>query len=525
MNFTGFAGSLNNDKREEKRGRELLALFGIALLIVLAAFTPLLLRNHYSTDSYHLLKDQHTTWYLQCGRYTFWLFACLFDKLGVNLVLAQRWFIAACLACLAGCSAALTRFFERLCGLCGTVNGFFLVVPVSLIWCNVFMEDWILFPEVAGMIAMAAIGLTASVIVFFRDESAVSLCLSALLLLLTLGSYQSMVGSYIAATVIVSCLKYRGDLRSLLVSAAKGILVGGICAVLNIAILKLIIACGVFGESGRGSTFDIQAILSNVTTVIQYQLAFWKDADGLLPCPVMQLLELSLVVLFIQAFRRNAKAGFALLCAFVISVGAAFAPHYVEAAILLSPRSNIAVWTAIGCVLAVLWCDPWVAGDDTRGGDSVSADAFGRGDVATRIAALALVAFSIVSFVLLWDISYDAYTSNVQDREYATSIAVAIARYENETGVPVYAIGIVDDASPENSYKEVRYRNHELGRRIMNVSYARIEMINWLSGRDLQQIDVSNEKARELFGTTDWGDENLGEQLKFEDGIAYLAVY
>ena len=61
--------------------------------------------------------------------------------------------------------------------------------------------------------------------------------------------------------------------------------------------------------------------------------------------------------------------------------------------------------------------------------------------------------------------------------------------------------------------------------RIMNVSYSRVEMINWLGGLDLQQADVPKAKARELFGRTDWDELNLDEQLKFEGDVAYLAVY
>ena len=517
---------LFHKKREGSAARRLIVLFFLSSIVVFAAFMPMLLRNHYSSDSYHLIKDQHVLWYLQCGRYTFWWFASILDGLGANLVLAQRWLIAFCMVSLAGSIAAFAYFLERIANLGGSVAGTFLILPVSLIWCNVYLEDWILFPEVAGMIALAAISLTMSVIVFFRAGSPLNLLLSALLLLVSLGAYQSMVGSYIAATVIVSCFAHRENLRAKVLSSLKGIVIGGFCAVLNILILKALIASGMFGESGRGSSFDVHVILSNLVHVAQYQLSFWKDADGLLPCPLMQVLEVVLCALFVSAFRREGRSAAVYLVAFLVSLGAAYAPHYVEATIMMSPRSNVAVWMAIGCTIAVLWCDCCRARAALRPGAAlVSSTPTTPPSRCLLATACALSLFAVLSFVFMWDIAYDVYASNVQDRGYATAVAASIRRYEDETGIAVHSIGIVGDASVEDSYQETRYRNHELGVRIMNVSYSRVEMINWLGSLDLQQADVPKAKARELFGRTDWDELNLDEQLKFEGDVAYLAVY
>ncbi len=513
-------------ERSWRNDHKNIVLFGISLLVVVASFLPMLLRNHYSTDSYHLISDQHTLWYLQCGRYTFWAFSLIFEHLGINLVLAQRWFIAFCLLCLAGCNVAFVRLFERLSGLEGGIReGAFLLMLASLMWCNVCTEDWILFPEAAGTIALAAVLVTASIVFFFLGDSRRALVLSALFLLAALGSYQSMVGSYIAATVLVGHLKYRNDLHAKLISDIKGIVIGGICAVLNIAILKVLIVSGFFGESGRGSTFDISVIISNLLKVAQYQIAFWGNLDGLMPCPVMQLLEVALVSLFFFAFRRDCKAGLSYLFSFVIALGAAYAPHYVEATILLSPRSNIAVWTAISCIFVVLLCDRL----EERRIRSVSVyaltkDESSRGKTAF-LPVCSLAAFVLLSFAFMWDIAYDVYTSNVQDRAYAESVAVAIRNYEEISGIAVRSLGVVGDASVERSYPETRYSCHELGNRIMNVPYSRVEMINYLSGLDLQQIEISEAKAKDLFGDEDWDHEDLKEQLKFDGDIAYLAVY
>ena len=523
------ANSMGRNVTRSKGGYydlELYILFAVSTVVVFAAFMPMLLRNHYSTDSYHLIKDQHTLWYLQCGRYTFWIFASFFEKLGVNLVLKQRWFILFCLFSLSGCITALVRLLERQFDRKSLAIDILLVIPLSLTWCNVYLEDWILFPEVAGMIAIAAIVLTASVVAFFRYKGLTSFFSSAVLLVVALGSYQSMVGSYIAAIVIVSCYKYRFDLRSAFSYSIKGIAIGGLCAILNIMILKAVVLSGFIGDSGRGSTFDLQVIFGNYMQIVEYQASFWKDADGLLPCPVMQILEVVFLMLFTSVFRRSIKRGFSYVLAFVVSLGSAYAPHYVEASILLSPRSNIAVWTVIGCMLAVLLCDRLfdIDEEDVSGQTDLGLSDL-LADKAIFVAECLLILFYAASAVFMWDIAYDVYASNVQDREYANSIAEAIQKYETNTGSVVNKIGAVDDASVQTSYKETRYSNHELGRRIMNVDYSRIEMINWISGRYFEQVDVTDEEAMRLFGNKDWDHEDLEEQLKFEDGVAYLSIY
>lgn len=506
-----------------KRNPNVFVLLFLASLVILAAeFAPLLLRLHFSSDSYHLIADQHTTWYLQCGRYTFWLFSCFFDRMGINLVLAQRHFIAFCIVMMAISSALLADLYAGLCGLKGDLKSTLLVLPATLVWGNVFVEDWILFPEVAGMIALGAISLTLAIRFSLKGESVSSILASFVFLFISLGCYQSLVGSYIAAVVIGAILDSRDSLNGLWKKALIGILLGVACAVSNVVILKRIAL--VLGDSGRGSSFSLPVILSNCYTLAAYQLKLFLNADGLLRVPAMQILELGLLLLLALVFRRSFGRGVAYIGAFAVGLAASYAPHYIEANIVLSPRSNVAVWMTLGCILMALLCECLL--DDCscgRGNNAVLVPSARAKTIA--VAATALIAFTAVNTGFMWDIAYDVYVSNVQDRQYAQQISQKIRDYEHETGNTVSGIGIVGDAHSQATYLETRYHVAELGRRIVNCSYANVEMINYVGGLNLQTLVVSAKEKASLFGDQDWSCVSLDEQLIFVGDKAYLALY
>lgn len=499
-----------------------LLVFFLSLVVIAIQFAPMLLRLHYSSDSYHLIADQHTTWYLQCGRYTFWLLACLVDHLGINLVVSQRVFIALCLPCLAASSAMIVWLFSRMCGLEEDPRSLILVMPASLMWGNVFVEDWILFPEVSAMIAIGAVTLSFSIWFALSMRGLWSALISGLFLLIALGCYQSLVGSYVAAVVIGAVISERGRLRPTVKKAAGGILVGLICAVLCVVFLKVI--GQLIGDSGRGSTFSPSTILLNIRTVLVYQLRFFANADGLLFVPVMQLMELAGLLAFVCVFKRDRRRGALYLLAFLIGLAASYAPHYVEASILMSPRSNVAVWMTLACLCVALFCEGLVGAQHDE--DNIQMDVARVRWRRVAFASIALLAmFVVTNTASIWDISYDVYSSNVQDRNYAQQVAKRIREYESESGVEITGLGIVGDAHVQTKYPETRYHSFELGRRIMNCSYANVEMINFVGGLNLNSLSLSDAERADLFGSRDWSALNLDEQLVFKGNEAFLALY
>lgn len=489
-------------------------LYFFCCLIVFACYLPLLLRLHYSSDSYHLLNDQHVLWYLQIGRYTFWAIAAFFDSLGINLVFNQRPFLMICLLILAMSIVLFVKLFSKLSRRDDVIFELFTTIFISLIWCNVFMEDWLLFPEAAGMVASGVLLLTVSVftLVIF-DFSLRSAVLSGVFLFFALGSYQAMVGIYISAALMLLYAKYLRTGVFETKAAFRVLFISVLVSIFNVAVLKLLIFAGVFGESGRGASFSFSLIISNLISVIKFQVPFWTSADGLLPVPLMLLIDLIIVSCTAVMFFKSPQDGMIGLFLLVFTVMASYAPHYVESSITLSPRSNISVWASIGFyVAAVLSVD--IPNDIT----CFKKQYF-------YIPAIAFCAAILASFVFIWDISYDVFTSNVQDRNLASAISVKIKNYSRDTGTTISKLLIVPDSSPTSAYPETRYHNMQLGTKIINVSYANIELVNYIGGLNLVENLVPNEAVVNIIKTSDWDQLDLDDQLFFDGDCAYLALY
>ena len=58
--------------------------------------------------------------------------------------------------------------------------------------------------------------------------------------------------------------------------------VGGVVSIFNIVLVKILVHFGMIADSGRGATFKISKILCNIKGVLDYQVSFWKIADGIL---------------------------------------------------------------------------------------------------------------------------------------------------------------------------------------------------------------------------------------------------
>ena len=123
------------------------------------------------------------------------------------------------------------------------------------------------------------------------------------------------------------------------------------------------------------------------------------------------------------------------------------------------------------------------------------------------------------------DISYDLYTSNALDKDYALNVSTKIKDYEKKTGNRIDKIAIREDSKPQEKYRSTRYYNNQLGRRIMNVDYANYQMINYLGGLNLQSTKFSDSVYNKYFKNKNWDTENLEQQLIFIKDTAYLVLY
>lgn len=499
---------------------------GLVFAIILSSFTLiffcLLWRNHFSTDSY-LVRDYIAPfWHLSLDRYTSFALYKLTDALGIGTLDSQRILLVFWIVACAAATYAVTTAFYSLCKPAATKTGelalkLLLAAAASLSWLNVFHMDLILFPELALSDAAGIAATGFSVKLFFK-KGAVAKLASALLLYLALGTYQSFIGIYVALVLFGSFTHYLTDkdYEAALKRGGIACVSAGFGAILNVGLVKILRALNIIGNSGRGADLSPLNVLHNLFEILTYQPALYWNADGLF-LPGIILLFMAVVVLclvrVLHTASRRTKKLFALTA--VLSYVAAFAPHIIESHILLTPRSNIAVWSFIAALVLLVIVN-WHNQGILQSNRLLSLPTI------LKSALMLMLVFTALS---VQDIAQDVYISNEADRIYALAIGTAIRTYEQQSGIQVTKIGLTTDTKPTGAFFETRYNRYELSNRILTVPYSYYCLINYMNGMELIDVPVLDEVKERYFKDKNWNSFNVNEQLVFEGDTAYLCAY
>ena len=523
--------SIRTSVKESEKREAVDSVIAFLLILSMAFITYLclLLRLHYSVDSYAIIRNQNIPWYLMIGRYTLWAITAIIDALGINLVVTQRAFL---LLAIVSISISLLTIYRLIYPESpkSAVDIIFKAAPLCLIWINVSVLDLLLFPEAAVQIAVGSLLVTEAARITIKPISssgAINNTVSTLLLLLALGCYQSYVGVYISLVLVIG-IQQQPSSTTYIRYVFRCLLIALVSSIICVASMKLLVIFGLVADSGRGAISEISELLSNIKNVLDYQVSFWKDADGLLAFPIMPLTILTLLISLIRTRRvtRVWKSN-ALFFAFIISYCSSYAPHFVETICWLSPRSNLAVWASIGCTVAVAnsMATHDIETDST--GCAIYASDFKRLSSQINTKCISFLALPIVLMFIpiAYDISYDAYVSNSFDKYYASQIASKITEYEEKSGKTITSIAITNDASPSTRNPGVRYRSYELNQRIMLTKYSRVGLINYIGGLSLREVPFNDAELSEIATSNNWDQVDLGQQLFFRDETVYLIVY
>lgn len=521
--------------------QHIIALIASSSVLILLGYASLVLRMHYSTDSYHLIDNQQAYWYLQNGRYTWWQLTMWLDQAGINLVLDQRPLLVLAVISFIFSLFSLTFIFAFKANLSTLPSLLIVNLALSLLFNNVFVEEFMLFPEVAVSAAVGFLFTTLAAGLIMVSNRWQNVIGSLVCLLIAIGCYQSLLGYYLALVLIGGCLHTISSesghpIRDVIARWVSALAIAGVTGVFNILIVKILIKQGVIVDPGRGATTNIHVMMVNLVSLLKYQLKLWWNADGLMFPGMMPLLLIIIVgSIALAILKKTNISSRELICAVALSYVAAFIVHVLERDIQLTPRSNMAFWAVQGCLLATLLCS--ILSSTNNVGNrpienqrivnytSASANSIFSQSI-PKYALISLIAvFVILTSINMQDISYDLYTSNALDKDYALNVSTKIKDYEKNTGNRINKIAIRGDSKPQEKYRSTRYYNNQLGRRIMNVDYANYQMINYLGGLNLQSTKFSDSVYNQYFKNQNWDTEDLEQQLIFIKGTAYLVLY
>lgn len=483
--------------------------FLFLLLIDGIAYWGLVSSNHYSVDSFNLYYDMSPYWHMQLGRYINCGTILWALKLGINQVVAQRFFMAIWIITITISVYIISEVFTRLLN-CKGKNNLIISGMVSLAFVNVFAMELMLFPEMAMVFMFSNLAIGVLVYIAVSDiNRLMKWCVFLWFVFVALGSYQSYIGIIEAFVLAALFIKYRDNIKLRYIDSIIALAIGGVASISNVLIVKIMISKNLIADSGRGATFNISDIMHNLVTVIKYQVSFWKSADGILPNGIMPIVAILIIFSFgyyIYKLPTIENKLFIIIIVFGCYV-LAFVSHIIEKNLTLTPRSNIAIWSLIAVVLIISYCN--ISKLNVR-------------KLYTAIVTILL----LLNIYVMQDMVENEAANNAIDMTEAKLIANRIVDYENETGNYVTNIATVWDSIGTYYEPSSRYHNGELGGRIMATGYSNYRLIGYeLDGRWINSVEMNSDVYQEYFAGKNWDNLNLDEQLVFVDDTLYIAIY
>lgn len=187
-----------------------------------------------------------------------------------------------------------------------------------------------------------------------------------------------------------------------------------------------------------------------------------------------------------------------------------FAAHIIEKNLILSPRSNLAVWSVIAMILIVGENEIFSNKENNRLG---------------TISCFTVVCLIGIQILVMQDMAANEQAMNAIDIMEAKQVCYKINQYENETGNIITKIAVSGDFNSVSYQESTRYRNWELGARIMTTYYSNYRLISYFLGRRVEKIDMPREVYIKYFAGKDWNCMNVDEQAICMGDTLYLVIY
>lgn len=504
--IVGFCVVAKETKTKIKAPKIILMILGM----VSCAYACLVISMHYSVDSFNLIYDTGAYWHMQLGRYLNCGEILWEELLGLNPVTDQRFFAILWIVSLSisiyVVNDAMNTVFN---GDSDKWKQLAVLAAVSLSFINIFMMEFVLFPEMMAFNIYGVIALSLAIWFALRNKGFLKRWLLAFLfLMIALGNYQSYIGVFEAFVLVGFFFSWRGKQKEKYKNLSMSLIVGGLASAINVILVKVLVAYNILSDSGRGAGLELKTIIHNVNVLWHYQKVLWLNADGLMPRYIMPLLAVSLLVILVYTIKGLVKAEkIEFIIIVFVSYFLGFAPHIIENNIWLTPRSNLAIWSVIASLL--------IAGTNVQWKTKIG--------IKTVVSVCTCILF--VNIFVMQDMAANNQAVNAADFVEADQICNKIKEYEAETGNVIQRVAIGYDKEPTIYQRFSRYKKAEFGARILVTSYSGYRLISYQLGRSLQKIDMPELIYNEYYKNKNWDCLDVNEQLMFENDTAYLMIY
>lgn len=470
----------------------------------------LLLRNHFSIDSYSSLLSPSSIaeTALRLGRVISWLIGQLFSLVQINVVENQTIFTFLSILIMAYVATGWVKSFVALFK--DTTVAVYLLTDLAILLSlvNVFILEWYLFPEVVFLFMLGLLATYFSTIFIMRPLKILNIIISLCLLTTAMNLYQINIHFFVMITTTWLLLKSNCKLKlSFLVCLGIALLAG----LFNVFSLKLLQRLGMVAISARDVDFSFTQMLENAKMLLTHaQSRVWIDGLGLMPEGIclsfLGILVICLLMQFKSDKRSIADILYCLL-ACMVNFSIIFVPHVLTRTIWLAPRTMVGAFVFLTTLaLMILYFKPNMR--------------------RIIVYCAGLFIMLCINFYQIHDISLNHLMSNAIDKHYANIIVSQIKKYEQKSGIKVTKIASCRDDSPMyGHYDVVKYVSFDINIRAYIVDYANVNALNYYTHNNFVKIAMDDEIYKKYFLGKNWYYFDAAEQMIFVNDTLYIAMY
>lgn len=330
-----------------------------------------------------------------------------------------------------------------------------------------------------------------------------------LLLFVAVSIYQSYVALFMIFYTTVMIIKYMGKVdKNVVYDYLKMIGISLIVAITNIVMMKLALMFGL--ASGEMKSVRIsEDFFGKILEMLESMFNVLINAFAVLPKASILIIFVSIVICLVTCAiieKKEMKKCLILVIGMLMICLYPFALTFVMRHIYLPPRVIWPIFASMSMCFVILY----------------------RYTNYEKIVGIFVSAVFLLLFSSTQTCIMDQYISNSLDKYYMEVVYGEILEYEDETGneiTDVYVIHSVDQKYYHYSEMHYKYMAPMYSHKMQFDTWADVELLNFVSGRNFKDHYVDNDRQEEFFDNIAGFAFNASKQLKFDGNSLYWLIY
>lgn len=492
-------------------------LFIINLLISLLISNVAIFCRHYSVDDYGAIYNSLGGAVAVASSYRVpiaILYYVIDDVLGWNTTVYQAFFLFLFIIVASVAITLMTLRIGQIIDECDAVKLIIIESAFFLLFENAFFSEWLWFAGGAIQWAASVMCAVIAACIFNDDEkSKTQRCIAgAILLVLGVGSYQLCLVQFMYCFLILKLTKVKGEInKELVLDFLKVSLISVLAFIINVIMTKIAVVLGLTYATPRLSSEKIQPIELVKEIIFAFLRILWTGFDyyprTLLLGFILIFMILTGRVIAINDHKLNKTL--ALVLSAMCGIGVMGCACFVEGKVELPPRVFMHFFGAFTCLLVI----PLSYERKTK-------------DVIYKCLAIVAVIFVYINIASIQVTSVDASITRALDEDYYGRVYQAIKEYEGSSGEVVTKVGICYDSVPHWKYYN-RLNMPVQGDLAVSAKYASFSWLNSMNyylNSHYEAVEVPEDISNMVLDKN-WEEENLKEQLIFENDTVYICAY